>query len=318
MTAPLILLGYALVVGTAGARWLQHLKWPQRSPGLGILVWQALSGSVVLSVVLAGTALALPALPVTADLADLLHACALAVQAHYATPGGAAVAVAGATLATAVIGRLAYCMVAGWSVTRRLQTVQRGGLALVARRHVATGAMVLQHHTPAVYCMPGRGGEVVLTTAALDALNGPEVAAVFAHERAHMRRRHDIVLVAASALRAAFPFIPLFGIAKVQSQRLVEMHADDVASRSSDRRVLATALVRLAGATHPAGTLGAGGDCALARVRRLTNPVESLGMARSVLAVTAAVAVVVMPLLIGAAPAVAAAAMDYCPVGFPA
>lgn len=318
MTAPLILLGYALVVGTVGARWLQHLRWPERAPGVGILVWQSLSGSVVLSVVLAGTALALPSLPVTTDLADLLHACALAVQAHYATPGGAGVAVAGAALATAVIGRVAFCMIVGWSITRRLQTVQRRGLALVAHRHVATGAMVLQHQTPAVYCMPGRRGEVVLTSAALDALDGPEVAAVLAHERAHLRRRHDIVLVAANALRAAFPFIPLFGIAKVQSERLVEMHADDVASRRSDRRVLATALVTLAGATHPVGTLGAGGDCALARVRRLTNPVEPLGIACSVLAVTAAVAVVMVPLLIGAAPAVAAAAMDYCPVDFPA
>lgn len=318
MTAPAVLLSFAMLAAIVGARLLQHATWPQRSPRTGILAWQALSVSVVLSVVLAGMAVGLPTLPLTTDLAEWLHACALALQAHYATPGGAAAATAGAVLAVAVMVRLGYCLAIGWSAARRRRCEQRHGLQLVAHHHPMAGALVLKHDTPAVYCIPGRRGGVVVTTAALDTLDDGELEAVLAHERAHLRARHHVVLATAHAMRAAFPFVPLFAVAYAQLEKLVEMHADDTALKHSDRRVLATALVALAHAAHPAGTLAAGGDTALARVRRLAKPSDPLGIARSGLAVVAALAMLVLPVLVAAAPAAAATAIDYCPVGFPA
>lgn len=318
MTAPAILLGYALLVGTVGAGLLQRSRWPQRSPRTGILAWQALTTSVVLSVILAGIALALPTLPLTADLASWLHACALALRAHYATPGGAGLATAGAVLAASVTVRGLYCLGAGWSTARRRRGQQRQGVRLIAHRDTGSGALVVPHDTAVVYCMPGRRGQVVLTSGAIDALDEAELSAVLAHERAHLRMRHDIVLTAASALRTAFPFVPAFTLAHAELARLVEMHADDAAVSDGNRRPLATALVALAGANHPAGTLAAGGVTALARVQRLAHPMEPLGLARSVLVVATALAMLIVPLLIAAAPAAAAAAMDYCPVLFPA
>ncbi len=317
MTAPLILLGYALLLGTLGARGLQRANWPDRAPGLGILAWQALTSSVVLSAMLAGTALALPTLPVTADLADLLRACALALKAHYSTPGGAALAVAGVALATGVAARIGYCLAAGWAMTRRHRIQQRQVLELLGLRHSRSDAVVVQHPTAAAYCVPGRRGQVVLTTAALNSLGDAELSAVLAHERAHLRGRHDLVLAGGAALMAAFPFITLFRTAHAQLARLVEMHADDHALDHSDRWVLATALVALAGAVHPAGALGAGGESALARVQRLAAPLRPLGRSRSAVVLLAAAALVVLPVAIATAPAVAAAAIDYCPVGFP-
>jgi len=318
VTAPLILLGYALLIGTLGARGLQRANWPDRAPVLGILAWQALTSSVVLSVMLAGAALALPTLPVTADLADLLRACALALQAHYATPGGAAVAAVGAVLAAGVAARIGYCLAVGWAVTRRHRRRQRQVLELLGHRHAGSGAVVVKHAAAAAYCVPGRRGRVVLTTAALNTLGDAELAAVLAHERAHLRGRHDLVLAGAAALMAAFPFVPVFGTAHAQLARLVEMHADDHALGYSDRRVLATALVALSGAAHPVGALGAGGQSALARVQRLAAPLPPLGRSVSAVVLVGAVALVVLPVAVAAAPAVAAAAMDYCPVGFPA
>lgn len=317
MTAPAILLGYALVVGTVGAGLLQRSRWPQRSPRTGILAWQALTTSVVLSVILAGIALALPTLPLTADLASWLHACALALQAHYATPGGAITATAGAVLAALVTARVLYCLGAGWAAARRRRARQRRGVRLIAHRHADSDALVVPHDVAVVYCMPGRRGQVVLTSGAIDALAKTELSAVLAHERAHLRMRHDAVLTVASALRAAFPFVPAFRRALAELARLVEMQADDAAVRDGDRRALATALVTLAGAPHPRGTLAAGGETALARVRRLALPAEPLGPARTVLVVSAALAMLIGPLLIAAAPAAAAAAMDYCPILFP-
>lgn len=273
---------------------------------------------MVLSVILAGTALALPTLPLTTDLASWLHACALALRAHYATPGGAALATAGAAVAALVTARILYCLGAGWSTAHRRRGQQRQGVLLIAHRHDDSGALVVPHDTPVVYCMPGRRGQVVLTSGALNALDEAELTAVLAHERAHLRLRHDTVLTVASALRAAFPFVPAFTLAHAELARLVEMHADDAAVRDGNRRPLATALVTLAGATHPASTLAAGGATALARVQRLAYPVEPLRLATSVLVVSTAIAMLVVPLLIAAAPAAAAAAMDYCPVLFPA
>lgn len=316
MTAPLLLLGFALVMSTVGAPRLQRASWPDRSPAMGIVAWQALTVSVLLSVVLAGTALALPTLSITTDLAELLRACALALQAHYATPGGAAVAVSGAVLAVAVVARVAQCLAAGWVRTRRRRTQQRRALEFVARPHGPSDSLVIHHTSPLVYCLPGRGGRVVLTTGTLDTLSGEELAAVLAHERAHLCGRHDLVLAAAGAFAAAFPFVRVFGTAHTQLARLVEMHADDSAVRMSERRVLAKALISLAGAGHPAGTLGAGGESALARVERLARPCRPLGKAARILALMASLSLLAVPVMVAASPAVAAAAMDYCPVGF--
>ena len=318
MTAPVILLGYALLVGTVGAGLLQRSRWSHRAPMMGILTWQAMTTSVVLSVILAGIALALPTLPLTADLAGWLHACALALRAHYATPGGAALATAGAVLAVSVTARLLYCVAAGWCTTRRRRRRQRHGVQLIAHRHAGSGALVVPHDTALVYCLPGKRGQVVLTSGAIDALDEAELTAVLAHERAHLRMRHDTVLAAASALSAAFPFVPAFRLAYAELVRLVEMHADDVAVRHGSRRPLASALVTLAGAAHPAGTLAAGGKTALARVQRLAQPLQPLGLAKSALVASTGLAMLIAPLLIAAAPAAAAMAMDYCPVIFPA
>lgn len=317
MTAPVLLIVFALAVGSVGARWLKDARWPDRSPRLGILAWQGLTLSVVASVVLAGVALALPSIPASGSLAELLHACAVAVREHYATPGGAVTSAVGAVVAVAVSGRAVYCLATGMMGVRRDRAVQREALGLVARRHHLPGTLVVEHPTPAVYCMPGRQREVVFTSSALAALDDAQIGAVLAHERAHLHRRHDLVLAAAHALQVAFPWVPVFRVGREQLCRLIEMHADDAVVGRSERRVLATALVRLAEGSAPAGTLGAGGASALARVQRLAQPARPLGVGGSVVAATASLALVVLPLVIAMAPAVSAAAMHYCPVGFP-
>ncbi len=61
-----------------------------------------------------------------------------------------------------------------------------------------------------------------------------------------------------------------------KSPGLTEMVADDAATRIVDRMTVATALVRLAEGSTPAGALGAGGSTALMRVRRLADPTVPL------------------------------------------
>jgi Zn-dependent protease with chaperone function len=315
--APALLVTYAVVMGGLGARQLRRARWPQRSPRLGIWAWQALSASVLIAALLAGVTLAVPSLPVGARLASLVDACWLAIREQYSTPGGAVVASLGVLVVLAMVGRLGFVLIVEGVAASWRRRVQRRRLLLVAQRDPDTGALVVPHATPAVYCLAGRRGVVVCTSAAVAALDMHQFRAVLAHERAHLHRRHDLVLSAAAVLQAAFPFIPGYAVARAELGRLVEMQADDSAAVGDDRRVLATALVRLAEGAIPVVALGAGGTAAFERFRRLSGPADPLSRTWSSLAAAAAVTAVMLPLLIAVGPGVVAAVLHYCPLGFP-
>jgi Zn-dependent protease with chaperone function len=317
VTPPITLVVFAVLAATFGPRLLTRSPWLERSPRLGILAWQALSVSVVAAVVLSGAALALPAVPFSTDIAELLSACAMALRAQYATPGGAALSATGAVLAVSVVARAGYCLTVGVVTAARQRRRQVDALTLIARRHDGCDAMIVDNVAAGAYCLPGRRQLVVLTTGALAALDEDQLAAVLAHERAHLRGRHDLVLTASAALLRAFPPVPAFRNAHRELTRLVEMLADDVAARRNDRLTIATALVRLAEASAPVAALGAGGSTSLARVRRLVAPAHPLGATRSVLTALATAALLATPVAVVTAPAVVAATADLCPIDFP-
>lgn len=310
-----VLLVYALLLAGVAAPLLRKAAWVDRAPRLGIAAWQALKGGVLLAVVLAGIAPIVPHIRWGGGLAAFLHACAAALAAQYATPGGALVVALGGVLALAVALRAVYCLLAALVVAGRQRRHQRDMLALVGRRDPELDALVVDHDCAAAYCLPGRGRHVVLTSAALDALDEDQLRAVLAHERAHLRERHHLVLATARAAERAFPGVAPFGYARAEIDRLVEMAADDVASRDSRRHTVASALVALADGSAPAAALAAGGTAAVARVRRLLAPASPLGAAGTVLGCAAAALLVAAPLAMAAGPAMAVAQLtSTCPL----
>lgn len=315
MTAPAVLIVLALVLAVPAPMLLRRSTWLERSPRIGIAAWQALSVSLVSTVVLAGLALAVPAVPWTTDLAQLVRACAMALLEQYSTPGGAVVSTTGAVAALAVLARVGYSMAKGLTNAARNRARQLEALAMIASPHHDLDALVIEHAAAAAYCLPGRHSQIVLTSAALTALDRNQLDAVLAHERAHLHGRHHLILAAADALLHAFPGIPAFREARTALGRLVEMLADDDAARCSDRLTVATALVRLAehGVT-PAAALGAGGESALIRVRRLVAPARPLGTGRTVVATLATGALLALPMFFAIVPAAAAGTMPPCPV----
>ena len=319
MTAPPLLAAYALLAATVAGPVLARALWVNRAPAVGVLAWQAVTGSLVASVVLAGVALAVPTLPVTASIAEFLHACSVALAVHYSTPAGATAGTAGLVVAAAVTARLLYCLVREVLVGARARRRQRRTLRLVAHRH-SSGSWVLPHATPAVYCIPGRRSRrtVVVTTGALEQLDDAELDAALAHEHGHLVAHHHAALTVAAALEAAFGFLRVFGLAHEQQRRLLEMHADDMAARDSGQRTLATTLVRLATGQAPTGALAASGEATVLRVRRLLDPARPLGRLASVGAGAAALAVFVAPFVVAAAPGIVAMSLEYCPIKFPA
>lgn len=313
MRVSLVLLAYALAVG-AGAPWLLlRAAWVDRAPRLGVLAWQAATVGMVASVVLAGLAMAAPIPRISGDLARLLEACAMAMRAQYATPGGAAVSATGAVLALGIVGRVGYCIAITLRAARRDRREHLEALTLLGREQVGTDAVVVDHVQAAAYCLPGRRGRIVLTSAAIEELAADQMQAVLAHERAHLRARHDLAVNAAAALAHAFPKVRIMEVARSQIVRLAELAADDAACRRVGRVPLAEALLIVGGSPGPAHALGAGSSHTASRVRRLLAYPPPLGRARAGLTLTVAGFVLALPLAVAAEPAVAATQLDYCP-----
>jgi Zn-dependent protease with chaperone function len=245
-----------------------------RAPVLAIALWQALCASSVLSVVVAGFALAV-----------------LSRQAD--------VALAGAALTLAEIAWVGRGFVSAWARARRqarrhAQTValvgqsmpQDGveglegleGLGLEGLEGLGLEAVVVVHPQAAAYCLPGRQRHrrIVVTTGALSALDAPQLRAVVTHEHAHLRGRHHLVLLAAHAFALAVPGVPLFRHARSEVAVLVEMRADDVAAHQHGRATLATALLCVADGAAPGAVLAAGGPAAVRRIRRMLVPPRPL------------------------------------------
>jgi Zn-dependent protease with chaperone function len=299
------LLAYAaLLIGAAPV--LARAHWPERAPRLAIAAWLALAGSAIVSVVLAGLALLVPAPKVSHGIAWLLATCGMQLRARYAHPGGPTLAVAGVSVAAALVARLGWCAVATLSATARAGRRHRLRLLLASRPDERLGALVVEHGEPVAYCMPGAGHPVVLTTAALRLLDDAQLAAVLAHERAHQAGRHHLLVSLAAVPAAAFPGVPAFRYARDEVARLAELAADDVAAARSPRLAVAEALLTLGEARAvpaAAWALGAGGSTAGDRVRRLIAAPNPLSRVASTAGALTVVALVALPLILLAAPA---------------
>ena len=315
MTVAAVLLGYAACAGTLGARMLGRGRWMGRAPLLGIATYLAAGWSVVAALGLAGLTLAVHATALGGGLSHLIGACVLRLRATYATPGGATVAGLGLTLAGAVVARttltaVTHLRAAGRQALRHAQTARLAGWP-----EPALGAVLVEHPEPAAYCVAGRHPTVILTTGAVAALDPAQLQAVLAHERAHLAGQHHRLLAMARIGRQVLPFVPLMRDADLQVARLVELHADDAATRASDPRSLATALVVLATATaaSPAPALAAAATDAVQRIHRLLGPAEPLGRVRRHLLRAGAAALALTPVLLALTPAVVALVLGRVP-----
>ena len=196
---------------------------------------------------------------------------------------------------------LVYALVQVVRARRRHRAV----LALVSRKDSAVpGTLVLDHPGAAAYCVPGvRSSKVVVSAGTLELLDRDELAAVVAHERAHARERHDLVLLPFASLRHVFPQFRLVTRCLDAVELLIEMAADDRARTGRSSRDLATALLRFAAArpaAAPSGTLGVvahGNVSVMARVNRLLEP-EPMSRPARVAAMAAVPVIAVLPLLL--------------------
>lgn len=317
MTVVVGLVGYAVLLCTAGVWALRRARWVARAPRLAAVAWLALVASALASVVLAGFGVTLSVGSVSGGVAEVLRSCALALRHEYAVPGGVAVGVAGAAAAVALMVRVACCVAVAVVRAARQRRAHRRVLDIVGRKDAQLDAVVVDHDVPAAYCLPGAEWQVVVTSGALRTLAADELAAVLAHERAHLRGRHHLVAAMAAGMGRAIPMVPAFKIARAEVERLLELLADDAAARSCARLAVADALLTVAAARVPAGALGVGGSSTAHRVRRLIGAEQPLRRLQRLAVAAIAATVFAFPLLVTAAPAFAIVRLDYCPVDIP-
>jgi Zn-dependent protease with chaperone function len=296
MRAALLVLCYAVAVAWWVPALLKRLTSGGKSARPGLAAWLVAMASVLTCAVAALQLMIDEVITGWPWLAKAVcrsvtgRGCAAAVYrgAAFELGLGLAATVAATTAATVA-----------WRCARRVRRAQRQtrahaeaaritGRALPGARH----AVVLDDPQPAAYCLPGRPATIVLTSGALAVLDPPQLAAVLAHERAHLAGRHHLLLMLTRGLAATFPAVPVFARGRAEVARLAEMCADDSAARHSGRPILLAALLTMGtGRAVPIAALGVTAGPVTARVQRLLEPPRLACQARNALALMAVTAV---------------------------
>jgi Zn-dependent protease with chaperone function len=278
---------------------LARARWPRRDPLVALVCWQAIGLAGGLSMI--GALLVHGLAPWGHSLPEAVGSVVTAHPATDPVRGDHWVAL---TLAGVLASELLGVLLLSWVRTARTRRRHRELLELVVRRSAELpDTRLLEHPAPVAFCIPGARPLLVLSSGMVAELDGDQLAAVVAHERAHLRERHHLLLLPFVAWEAALPVLPAAGRAHAAVRELVEMRADDVAlaslSGTAPRRTLAQAIVAAAGGAGgtgvPTGALAISGSVTGARVVRLLEPPAPLPAAARWTALTAAGLLLLLP-----------------------
>ncbi|WP_446224369.1 M48 family metalloprotease [Nocardia sp. IBHARD005] len=300
MSEPMIyLLHHLITLGLCAATTLLWVRrsWRHRSPHVTLIAGQLTMFAAVFAVI--GLFLSAGLAPyregVVPGLATLVTDAASRASlgiAHRCLIG------AGCVVAAGLLVTVTWC---GYRTHRRRRRL-RALLSVVSTGTDALpgmGVQVIDHPALAAYCIPGRHSNVVISQGTLQALGPDELRAVVAHERAHVAMRHDLAL---------FPFVTLYqllghhraaGRVLAEMQLLIEMCADDRAARRHGRSALRTALMTFQHndiGSSPKGMLAAADIAVTQRCSRLAHPPKPLPAAITLIAITAATALMATPI----------------------
>ncbi|GAA2665253.1 M56 family metallopeptidase [Streptomyces lunalinharesii] len=248
MMVPLTLMVLGVLAAAMAPRLMARSDWPDREPVLALWVWQCVVAAVLLC---CGLAMSLSAAAAWDAIRSPVFGFAprVVVEAYALNTYGPWAGV----LAMLLAGGGAWTVVALTREVRAARARRRRRRAELRRRSPLMPGedpregrlVVLEDDRPEAFWQHHPAPQLVVTTAALQRLKGRQLDALVAHEQGHLRARHDVLLHCASALAAGFPQIPVFAAFRDQVHRLVEMAADDVASRRFGRLTIALALVGL-------------------------------------------------------------------------
>jgi len=311
ITAAVTLLGYAALLAAFGPRILDRARWTNAMPRLAIATWFAMAASFLLAAALAGAAIVMPTEGLTGHSVEFIGTCITELQETYGEAGGLALVTLGAGLTWGLPGWLAASGVSVAFRTSRRRRELRRRLALTGHDRSA-GVAILDSPDPKAYCLPGEGGLIVVTSAAVKLLDESGLAAVLAHERAHLVGRHHLLMTLAQIGRRALVWLPLFSRLPDRIGHLVELAADDAATRRTPRLILARTLFELAASRTPGEALAATGGDTVARIERLLDTPTGPGPAGIGSILGGSLTAIAMPVVITLVPVLTTAGMACC------
>ncbi|MCQ9178796.1 M56 family metallopeptidase [Streptomyces sp. IBSBF 2953] len=305
MMVPAVLLLFGVLTAVAAPRLIARADWPDREPVVALWAWQCVVGAVLLCCALSMTLSAAAAWQ--AVRGQLFAPAPRAVVEAYTL--GAAGPWAPATAVALACGGL-------WSGTmlvrevfrsrthRRSRTTElRLRAPLLPGEKATPGSLlVLEGERPEAWWLPGASPQLVVSTGALRRLKGRQLDAVLAHEQGHAQARHDWLLHCSTALATGFPRVPVFAAFRDEMHRLVELSADDMASRRFGRMTTALALVELNEGRGVFGPSPAPRAHLPQRVHRLLTAPDRLTAGRRLRLTAAASLVPVIPVLVALVP----------------
>jgi bla regulator protein blaR1 len=287
------LLVFGIALAEPVSRRLARARWPARDPVGALLLWQAIGLSGGLALLGAGLVYGL------SPLGSPLPAAATALDAlRDGQPLALDVLHVVALLLTAALAaRLLGVLLAVTVRTLRGRARHRELLDLLATPWpAAPGARVLDHPVPVAYCLPGLRSRLVVSAGVLDCLEVDQVWAVLAHERTHLRERHDLVVLPFVAWGATAPFVRGMVCAQLAVATLIEMRADDVAVRRASPAQLSGALAAM-GTAVPSAALSSFTAALDRRLARIIEPPTPLPIPLRALVRLTAASLIAVPVI---------------------
>ena len=297
------LLLYSMAMLVAAPPLLWAMTGSGNAPRLGVVTWLSAIGTVVGSWVATSVMIIIEVISHWTHPRTVAASCLARLQRTMSGDAGIApqitlLAIAAAvTVAAAIIGvRLATAVL---GMRARAHEHARA-VRLVGHRTGEADVVMVEAAKAAAYCVAGRPPAIVVTSAARAALDDRQLAAVLAHERAHLAGHHAVIVSVLRALAAVFPRISLITEGVQQVSRLLEMCADDVAVRRHSSRALLSGLITLCTAA-PAEALAAADLAVLARAERLARPPKESMKVKTRAALTSVIAIMAAGPLIAVA-----------------
>lgn len=276
MSIAACLLLYGFTVAILAPQLLVRLGSGRTPPRFALITWVSAMVSVAVAWL---SAIVVLIIDVICDLGDPSHPSVVdscLSELHDAGAGHY-----GPVVQAGLLALTGFAVVsAGVAIVRLARTLRKGRNAtrdhaqmvrLAGRHDAELDVVVLALDEPAAYCVAGRLPTVVVTEAVIAALDDDQLAAVLAHERAHLAGRHHVLLAVTRGLATVFARFRIFTVGATEVAALLEMCADDQAVRVHGPDAVIGALFALTDATaKPAGALSVARTGLSARIARLT------------------------------------------------
>lgn len=289
---------YFLLIAAVLLAWpvpllLRRAQWVSRAPHLAMFVWQAVGLTGGLAMI--GAPLMWGLKPLGDGLVQALtelftvlhhHGWSTLISDYDWSPGR----IAGVTAGLMLAAHLILTLLNTYIQTLRQRAKHRNAIALLSLPQDDASDLpdqkpdsdslqlrVLPHDSPLAYCLPGMLGAImVLSQGLVNRLSSAQLETVVAHEKAHLKQRHDLLRLAFESWDRACAWLPTTSVARTAVTELTEMLADDAALVNHNREDLLTAIALVAQADSP----GSGNQSPAGQLDPHTPEISSLRIQR--------------------------------------